>query len=302
MLGVGVGPTKQEIELLVYGNSSSNTDGADLASPEDESGSLETILGSLANMGLDQTTDSSASERERELAGMVKMLADRCTTLTQSRDRAQSQLKSTRFTALSVISSMKQAHAHALAAHRNLTDRLEAELDGWKAQAKMLSALLNRAEAKGFDERRSNSVSTPVVSFSDRIKAATAAAASGSSPTHNRVASFKSDSAGANRDTNQRLLSSPSFQDNNSTLASSGATGLGISSSGLTEVDTELSPTASLIRERNKLIIDKKHLKSRVRDAEAQVNKLESELKALRPYLVSGGIKASDLPTATSRR
>lgn len=298
MLGVGVGPTKQEIEMLVYGSSSAAADAADLSSPADESGSLETILGSLANMGLDQPTDSSASERERELAGMVKMLADRCTTLTQSRDRAQSQLKSTRLTALSVISSMKQAHAHALAAHRNVTDRLEAELDGWKAQAKMLSALLNRAEAKGFDERRSNSVSAPVVTFADRVKAA---AASGTSPTNNRVASFKSESAGAsNGDTNQRLLSSPSFQDSNAALTSPGATGLGISSAGLAEVDTDLSPTASLIRERNKLLTDKKHLKARVRDAEAQVYKLESELKALRPYLVSGGIKAADLATAPS--
>ncbi|KAJ9477326.1 HTH myb-type domain-containing protein [Pseudozyma hubeiensis] len=296
MLGVGVGPTKQEIEMLVYGSSSTSTDAADPPSPADESGSLESILGSLANMGLDQPTDTSVSERERELAGMVKMLASRCTTLTESRDRAQSQLRSTRLTALSVISSMKQAHAHALAAHRNVTDRLEAELDGWKAQAKMLSALLNRAQAKGFDERRSNSTSAPVVTFADRAKAA---AASGPSPTNNRVSSSKADPASTNGDTNQRLLSSPSFlssaQDNQA-LASPGTTGLGISSSGLVELDADLSPTASLIRERNKLITDKKHLKARVRDAEAQVFKLESELKALRPYLVSGGIKATDLP------
>ncbi|TKY89397.1 hypothetical protein EX895_001928 [Sporisorium graminicola] len=296
MLGVGVGPTKHEIEMLVYGSSS--VDSADIPSPADESGSLETILGSLANMGLDQPTDSSVSERERELAGMVKLLADRCTTLTQSRDRAQTQLRSTRLTALSVISSMKQAHAHALAAHRSLTDRLEAELDGWKAQAKMLSALLNRAEAKGFDERPSSSISAPVVTFADRVKAA---AAPGTSPAHNRVSSFKSDSGGGpNGDTNQRLLSSPSFHDNKASLTSPSAAGLGISSSGLAEVDTDLSPTASLIRERNKLLTDKKHLKSRVRDAEAQVYKLESELKALRPYLVSGGIKATDLATASS--
>uniref|UniRef100_V5EV52 Uncharacterized protein n=1 Tax=Kalmanozyma brasiliensis (strain GHG001) TaxID=1365824 RepID=V5EV52_KALBG len=298
MLGVGVGPTKQEIEMLVYGSSTTNGDAADPPSPAEESGSLEDVLGSLANMGLDQPNESSASERERELAGMVKMLASRCTTLTDSRDRAQSQLKSTRFTALSVISSMKQAHAHALAANRNVTDRLEAELDGWKAQAKMLSALLNRAEAKGFDERRSSSATAaPVVTFADRAKAA---AASGPTSSHNRVSSFKSDSAGLNADTNQRIMSSPSFKssprENNAIIPSPGTTGLGISSSGLAEVDTDLSPTAALIRERNKLITDKKHLKTRVRDAEAQVYKLESELKALRPYLVSGGIKTSDLP------
>lgn len=284
MLGVGVGPTKEEIELLVYGTTSGSKDAADPTTPGEDSGSVESILGSLANMGLDPPTESSASERERELAGMVKLLASRCNTLTESRDRAQSQLKSTRLTALSVISSMKQAHAHALAAHRNTTDRLEAELDGWKAQAKMLSALLNRAEAKGFDERRSSSTnSAPLVTFADRAKAA---ASSGTSPGHNRVAS----------DSNQRLLSSPSFNDSAPT-SSPGMTGLGISSSGLGEVDTDISPAASLLRERNKLLTDKKHLKARIRDAEAQVYKLESELKALRPYLVSSGVKGSDLPT-----
>ncbi|KAJ1019412.1 hypothetical protein NDA16_004529 [Ustilago loliicola] len=300
MLGVGVGPTKQEIEMLVYGSTSANGDSTDLPSPPEESGSVETILGSLANMGLDPATESSASERERQLAGMVKMLASRCNTLAESRDRAQSQLKSTRLTALSVISSMKQAHAHALAAHRNLTDRLDAELDGWKAQAKMLSALLNRAEARGFDERRSTSGSAPLVTFADKAKAA----ASGSSPSNNRLASFKSEGAVANADTNQRLLSSPSFlssgNDNAPSDRSPGTTGLGISSSGLAEVDSDLSPTAALIRERNKLITDKKHLKSRVRDAEAQIYRLENELKALRPYLVSGGIKAADLPADAS--
>lgn len=304
MLGVGVGPTNQEIQLLVYGSSSANAtnpDSAHPSSPADDAASLESILGSLANMGLDHPTHSSASERERELATMVKMLASRCTTLSDSRDRAQSQLKSTRLTALSVISSLKQAHAHALAAHRNLTDRLEAELDGWKAQAKMLSALLNRAQAKRFDHTRSNSASAPLVSFADSAKLATSVPAS--SPTHNRVSSFKSDSATTNGHSHQHLLTSPSFlsstHDTTIPLASPHTTGLGISTSALVDVDTDLLPTASLMRERNKLITDKKHLKARVKDAEAQICKLESELKALRPYLVAGGIKATDLSATT---
>lgn len=299
MLGVSVGPTKDEIEMLVYGTTSANKDSADPSSSTDEPASVESVLDFLANMGLDTATESSASERERELAGMVKLLVSRCTTLTESRDRAQSQLKSTRLTALSVISSMKQAHAHALAAHRNVTDRLEAELDGWKAQAKMLSALLNRAEARGFDERRSSTIYAPLVTFADKVKAA----ASGSSPSNNCVSSFKTDVTGANTDTNQRLLASPSFLSSSHDVAfsdrSPGTSGLGISSSGLAEVDTDISPAASLHRERNKLITDKKHLKARVRDAEAQVYKLENELKALRPYLVSGGVKATDLPAGT---
>lgn len=299
MLGVGVGPTKEEIEMLVYGTTSNDKNPMDLPSPHDESGSVESILGSLASMGLDPATESSASERERELAGMVKMLASRCSTLTESRDRAQSQLKTTRLTALSVISSMKQAHAHALAAHRNVTDRLEAELDGWKAQAKMLSALLSRAEARGFDERRSTSNSVPPLTFAEKARAAT----SGTSPSSNRIASFKTEAAGANSDGSQRLLSSPSFlssHGNGPSQSSPGTTGLGISSSGLVDFDAEVPSSASLLRERNKLITDKKHLKARIRDAEAQVYRLESELKALRPYLVSGGVKAPDPSTSAS--
>ncbi len=206
MLGVGVGPTKDEIELLVYGTNAANKHLAEPPSPTEDSASIETMLTSLANMGLDPLPQSSASDRERELAGMVKRLAERCTTLSDSRNRAQSQLKSTRLTALSVISSMKQAHAHALAAHRNTTDRLDAELDGWKAQAKMLSALLTRAEARGFDERRSAPNSASLVTFADRAKAA----APNSSPHHNRLASFKSDAAAtSNADSAQRILGSP---------------------------------------------------------------------------------------------
>ncbi|KAJ1033152.1 hypothetical protein NDA13_001150 [Ustilago tritici] len=301
MLGVAVGPTKHEIQMLVYGSTSANADSNDLPSPSEESGSVESILGSLANMGIDPATETSASERERQLAGMVKLVASRCNTLAQSRDRAQSQLKSTRLTALSVISSIKQAHAHALAAHRNTTDRLEAELDGWKAQAKMLSALLNRAEARAFDERRSiSSSSAPLVAFADKAKAA----ASGTSPSSNRVASFNSQGTASNTDSHQPLLSSPSFlssaNENGPSDRSPGTTGLGITTSSLAEVDTDLSPTASLIRQRNKLITDKKHLKSRVRDAEAQIYRLENELKALRPYLVSGAIKVADLTADAS--
>lgn len=303
MLGVGVGPTKDEIELLVYGTNAANKHLAEPPSPTEDSASIETMLTSLANMGLDPLPQSSASDRERELAGMVKRLAERCTTLSDSRNRAQSQLKSTRLTALSVISSMKQAHAHALAAHRNTTDRLDAELDGWKAQAKMLSALLNRAEARGFDERRSALNSASLVTFADRAKAA----APNSSPHHNRLASFKSEAAAtSNADSAQRILGSPSLLSSSheaaaaAVTASPGTTGLGITSTGLAEVDTDLSPAASLLRERNKLLTDKKHLKARVRDAEAQVYKLENELKALRPYLVSGGIKSTDLPALAS--
>jgi hypothetical protein len=48
------------------------------------------------------------------------------------------------------------------------------------------------------------------------------------------------------------------------------------------------SPLSTLVKERNKLLSDKRHLKSRMRDTEAQRDRLEAELKALRPLLVIG--------------
>jgi hypothetical protein len=48
------------------------------------------------------------------------------------------------------------------------------------------------------------------------------------------------------------------------------------------------SPLSTIVKERNKLLSDKRYLKSRVKDTEAQRDRLEMELKALRPLLVRG--------------
>lgn len=58
------------------------------------------------------------------------------------------QVQSVRVNALSVIASMTTAHARELASERDLRSRLEAELDGAKSQARMLSAMLARSNAK----------------------------------------------------------------------------------------------------------------------------------------------------------
>lgn len=52
------------------------------------------------------------------------------------------------------------------------------------------------------------------------------------------------------------------------------------------------SPISAVISDRNKLMADKRYLRQRVRDAEAQLHRLENELKALRPLLVQGGARA----------
>ncbi|PWN86577.1 hypothetical protein FA10DRAFT_270128 [Acaromyces ingoldii] len=48
------------------------------------------------------------------------------------------------------------------------------------------------------------------------------------------------------------------------------------------------SPLSTIIKERNKLLSDKRYLKSRMRDAEAQRDRLEAELRSMRPLLVRG--------------
>lgn len=77
-------------------------------------------------------------------------------------------------------------------------------------------------------------------------------------------------------------------------VSDSSLAGLGISSATGPSVTIDVqhapagSPLSTIIKERNKLVADKRYLKSRVRDAEAQRDRLELELKGLRPLLVRG--------------
>ncbi|WFD42996.1 hypothetical protein MPSI1_001647 [Malassezia psittaci] len=52
------------------------------------------------------------------------------------------------------------------------------------------------------------------------------------------------------------------------------------------EMNRKASPTSPSVAERNKLQADKRYLRQRVQDAEAQVARLEAELQALRPMLL----------------
>ncbi|PWN35608.1 uncharacterized protein FA14DRAFT_172222 [Meira miltonrushii] len=77
-------------------------------------------------------------------------------------------------------------------------------------------------------------------------------------------------------------------------VSDSSLAGLGISSGAgpSATIDAQNAPAGSplstIIKERNKLMADKRYLKSRMRDAEAQRDRLELELKSLRPLLVRG--------------
>ncbi|KAN0060894.1 hypothetical protein ACQY0O_006628 [Thecaphora frezii] len=340
MLGLGLGPSKEEVELLVYGSSHDKHDPASKPSSDGDGASreIEQVLSSLASMGLDEASkDSNATEREKELAGMVKQLAQTCNDLSRSRDRATTELHSNRVTALSVISSMKTAHAHALATERSVHDRLDAELEGWKAQAKMLGVLLSRAGARSYVDRRipeAAEFSGPASSAwasSSRLPASRSddsIGGSGMARTSSETSNAAVPPLGSHPLSAQRAHasfepgspskvivsagltepSSPAGEEgrgrnrSKESLAfaaqvearSEAITGLGISNASVVEVDMDPSPMSVLVRERNKLSTDKRYLKARLRDTEAQVHRLESELKSLRPFLVAGGIKITE--------
>ncbi|EPQ28182.1 uncharacterized protein PFL1_04011 [Pseudozyma flocculosa PF-1] len=338
MLGLGLGPSAEEVELLVYGTSpadSADADGAlhDGPDGQETSHDVKRVLESLSKMGLDDASKASdATERERELADMVRLLAQKCTDLSLQRDRARAQLHTNRLTALSVISSTKTAHAHALAAERGARDRLDAELEGWKAQAKMLSALLSRAESRSHIER-------PSIDTLDVGRLASAASSSRLPPSRSdellgaaamaRRTSSEAAATGSRPSSAQQLQGafeprSPSKASPRSRLAepatpageegrgrdrsrdrlalaaqaeaqSEGITGLGIlNAGGIDAVLDETPASTAVLRERNKLAADKRYLKTRLRDTEAQVHRLEAELRSLRPYLVGGGIKLAE--------
>ena len=335
-LGLGLGPTKEELEILIYGSTHVHqvkSESDELANDADASDAdVDQMLHSLSTMGLDDP-QASVNQRERQLAEMIKKLALRCTDLVNSRDAVKTELETNRMTALSVISSMKTTHARVLAAERGVRDRLEAELDGWKAQAKMLSTLLSRAEARGYDERR-------IVSAADRAKNLSAAW-----PSSSRLPISKSDDSIAK----ENVFPSPADSASHASAAppaslaplaanepmspsrssprakvfepqtpageesrgrdrrpesllyaaeaearSESILGPGISNPGGLDPELDDSPMSAVVRERNKLATDKRYLKARVKDAEAQVHRLETELKSLRPYLVAGGIKLGD--------
>ncbi|PKI85600.1 hypothetical protein MVES1_000275 [Malassezia vespertilionis] len=63
-------------------------------------------------------------------------------------------------------------------------------------------------------------------------------------------------------------------------------------------LDDELRrpPSAQAVTERNKLLADKRHLRQRVRDAEAQVTRLEAELRSLRPMLLRQSSFEEEMP------
>ncbi|PWN50667.1 hypothetical protein IE53DRAFT_362187 [Violaceomyces palustris] len=321
-LGLGLGPTKEQIELLVFGDepdvdriASDPSSCGDPANPLEEEKKaaevdVDSLLSRLSEMGLtdgkNQATQSH-STREKELGEMIMALASHTKKLEESKTRAEANLRTNRLTALSIISSLKTTHAHALQAEASARERVEADLAGWKSQARMLSSMLSRAEARGYDERHITLIERPSIHTSRSLppQISRAPSLSGkaldsasvlqealdlSTPPRSSPNPDENDRTSIPRRDGQRASDSAS-QDAPAQQVADTVTGLGILNVAATEMDLEDSPMSSIIRERNKLAADKRYLRGRIRDAEAQIQRLENELKLMRPYLISGGIK-----------
>ena len=148
-----------------------------------------------------------------------------------------------------MLSSLRISYAHMLHAERDIKDRLEVELYGSKSQSRMLSDMVSRASLNAQEDPRA------------------AAQVSGSAP-----------------------ASSPAAVRNNAHLQEPiqlTDVSMGADDAEPEEEKRALPPgTSPLVAERNKLLADKRFLRQRVRDAEAQAHRLETELKALRPVLL----------------
>ncbi|CAO1622722.1 unnamed protein product [Parajaminaea phylloscopi] len=242
--------------------------------------------------------------REVELAGMVRKLGQHALEQDAYIRSIEESMHNTRVTAVSVISNLTATHAYEMNAERQLRDRLEGELEGAQASARMLSSLLAKSQQRNDSKDRDTAASVedemkwvatlPGVALRKPSAAATAAAAQAASTTpgrHAPHAPLSPTRPDAAADADSRLPQTPS--------ATRSITGLGISETpSMHQYAADYpenvfeSPMSAVIAERNKLSADKRYLRNRVRDAEAQLHRLESELKALRPLLVQGGAKA----------
>ena len=221
------------------------------------------------------------------------------------------QLHDTRIRSISLLTSLRTTFAHTLASEYSLRARVEAELDGSRTQAKKLSAMLAKSESRNeeIDRERAMSAEEEVLWQEEmkdhasayaqqqaaRARAAQMAQAQSSShgqKTPNmepvKTEATAAEHSGVEGETSpvQVMLKEP-FEERKAD--ENAVTGLGISSVATEHsVQISTSPLSTIVKERNKLLSDKRYLKSRIRDAEAQRDRLEVELKNLRPLLVRG--------------
>lgn len=309
------GPSAADIHALLYDSHNGSAEGSQDAprrpSVLPDSSEISAIIAKVEDMGFKEAdlpglAAAQGQSREAELANMVHKLGQHALEQDAYIRSMEESLHNTRVTAMSVISSLTTSHAYDIAYERQLRDRLEVELEGTQAQARMLSAMLAKAQNRNseFDRERAMSVeeemrwAATLPAGSRKVSGGSSATITAASPrtTTERTQQGPAGSptpAGPPHSTGQAAQgegSSTAPKQEPSTI------GLGVlGTPGMPQSEyTDIldSPMSAVITERNKLASDKKYLRTRVRDAEAQLHRLENELKALRPLLVHGGARA----------
>ncbi|KAK0534184.1 hypothetical protein OC842_002717 [Tilletia horrida] len=188
---------------------------------------IETLVLSLRQLTVDMANTEDI--RMQQLINSAKTLGEQALGYAQQNTLLRSSLNNTRIHAISAINALSASASHTTVAERDLRQRLQVELDGSRAQSRMLAGMVGRANRKHEEEN--------------------AGEGSGSEA-------------------------------------------------------AESMSNSDLIKERNKLLADKRWLRNRVRDAEGQVQRLEQELRSLRPLFVRTGSGSSHpyLPFPTSVR
>ena len=255
-VGLGLGQMEHEMQVLIGSDEDLEELDEKLGDPHDRADAdvFAGITERLAQLGYaeDHTAAAAAgadAPREAQLAQLAWDLVHRVQTQKQSQERLKHLVQVTRRASLSMLSSLRISYAHMLHAERDIKDRLEVELYGSKSQSRMLSDMVSRASLNAQEDPRA------------------AAQVSGSAP-----------------------ASSPAAVRNNAHLQEPiqlTDVSMGADDAEPEEEKRALPPgTSPLVAERNKLLADKRFLRQRVRDAEAQAHRLETELKALRPVLL----------------
>lgn len=244
---LGLGKMDHDMQLLIGADEDFDELGEKLgALPSSGAAGVSEIATHLEELGFPDVARPSPESTEDKLAATAWDLVHRSHTQNQAQDQLRHLVRVTRRASLSMLSSLRISYAHMLHAERDIKDRLEVELYGSKNQSKMLSDMVSRASLQGLHEP------------------------SGSPHDHSRVSSGTRLPNGPLHEPIQLAEPVPTSTTESATLF---------------EADDarRLSP---LVNERNKLLADKRYLRQRVRDAEAQVVRLEAELKSLRPMLL----------------
>lgn len=318
--GAALQPSPEEVQMLLYGS-----DGKDEERPVDVSKEdIDTLQQRLEAMGLANPPAGVSPSREAELAAMVKKVLQHSQQQDHYIDSLEASLHNTRLRSISTLSSLRTSFAHSFAAEYELRARLEAELEDVRTQARKLSSMLIRSESRNEEADRERAMSAEEeVMWQEEMKdhasayaqqqaakarAAQRAQSHGSKQHSGQTLDTAIDSSAAARSPAQ-LLDEP-FEEKKASSSSKAIEalpksnsegnimGLGISSPSGPTADARAnamsSPLSTIIKERNKLLADKRYLKARTRDAEAQRDRLELELKSLRPLLVQGALSKKE--------